>query len=630
MFGRRLYSLAKMRHVYHTQYRWYKKSALRLPENVRSDLERHLESLNTAIQDTDREQGTQASHALEALAEEHHKHSIFHYCWEIALALVIALSVATVIRQTWFELYEIPSGSMRPTFRELDRLIVTKTSLGLNVPLEPGHLYFNDDNVQRTGVVIWSGEGIDLPDTDAMYFGVIPSKKRYIKRLMGKPGDHVYFYGGQVWCVDKDGERVTAYQDAEWMQNLDYVPFGTFDGRPSIVNTDSERILTFKHFNIPIAKMQVQSNNTATRQVWNGSDWVDETPANAGDLAITEFGQHWGIDNYGQARILTKEQLAKTAEQTPAADADVIAYLQIAHHPSLTYPEPRLMQTTTGEVIPALTPYDTVFPLHQRHLDAIRSNLYTARFQVVQGRAVRYSTEGPNMPRRDSIKLPGTPDGRYEFYDGVGYSVGFGGNLEELAEDHPLMSSDLSTVQALFNFGIEFRSYLDVDRIVNAPYPSRYTYFRDGALYAGRGPIAQADDAVLQAFVAKESERAAAGSQTRRYRPFIDAGAPSKEMVLARGVKVPDAHYLVLGDNHAMSADSRYFGFVPEANMEGSPSVIIWPWQDRMGAPSQAPYPWVTLPRVIIWALILGLVIGWRLYSRRRDEQPFERIEAAS
>lgn len=618
MFFSSQYSLHKSRHILKWVYDWYKGKATTMSPSEKTTLESDMEALDQALLAGNREKADPIAKRLETYGNAHIKKTPFQYISELLVALVFALIIATIVRQMWFELYEIPTGSMRPTFKEQDHLTVTKTAFGINYPLETKHLYFDPSLVQRTSVLIFSGDGLPLNDVDTTFFWVLPYKKRYIKRLIGKPGDALYFYGGQIYGVDKDGNPIKELLDNPSMAKIEHIPFLHFRGEQSL----NQGVLYFNQMHLPIGRLQLSSLGSLTGQVNTGKEWVKDQPAaqkKAHDK-IETYSDFWGMRNYAMARLLTKEQLKEHSEIDAAGVDDGILYLELSHNPSLTYPAPSY---NTFE----LNPFKTVIPLDEKHVQTLMDNMYTARFVVKDGRAVRYSTDtlvfGKNNP-----KFPGVPDGTYEFYYGKGYKVGFGGITTELPADHPLYRKDPENVQKLYNLGVDFHSSVMPEKYNQNNFPHRYAYFRDGDLFVLGAPLFKKDEPTLTNFIERELKREKESSDAKPYIAFKDFGAPIKngkwdvDFIRTFGVNVPEKQYFVLGDNHAMSGDSRVFGFVPEQNLQGAPSLILWPPGDRWGFPSMKPYPIITLPRLIVWGIVFTIALIWYLIYRVRIRQP--------
>jgi signal peptidase I len=75
--------------------------------------------------------------------------------------------------------------------------------------------------------------------------------------------------------------------------------------------------------------------------------------------------------------------------------------------------------------------------------------------------------------------------------------------------------------------------------------------------------------------------------------PNVRLEEPGLEMLeqnVSNGeVVVPPDHYFVMGDNRDNSLDSRYWGFVPKANIIGKPLIIFWSYDaptERLADPN--------------------------------------------
>lgn len=622
----KLYTLSKSRGIMRHSYTWYKKKGKKLTPGELAVFESDLAQLDHALLSGDRGQADMLARRVELFCDTHFKKTLFDYATELGIALVLALIIATIVRQMWFENYEIPTGSMRPTFMEQDRLTVSKTQFGLNVPLATEHFMFEPKNVQRTSIFIFSAAGLPIQNVETTEFLVLPHTKRLIKRCMGKPGDSLYFYGGHIYAVDKDGNPLKELIESPWMEKIEYVPFLRFDG--DMMAQQGRNQIVFRQMNMPVGRLNFSGYKETQGEVYNGKEWVKDVPQSQNEPhdKITTYTDFMGMRNYGMARILTKQQLHDYVDIDMAGLEDGVLYLEIRHNPSLTYPKPILLQDYRG-ITAQLNPYVSVIPLQDRHLNAIMENMYTARFIIQDGFAHRYSVEEITPPSMWP-RFPGIPNGKYEFYYGKGYQVGWGAITSLLPPDHPLYSRDPANVQRLYNQGIEMNTLIEPHSRAQILAPNRYAYFRDGDLYLLGAPVFKKDDPLLAAFHKREAKKAEQSSVARPYIPFKDYGPPLKDgkydvdFIRTFGVTVPEGHYVGLGDNHAMSGDSRSFGFIPEANVQGVPCLLVWPPGDRLGHPPQKPYPVLTTPRLIVWGIFAVIMAIWYAIHRRNMRRP--------
>lgn len=106
-------------------------------------------------------------------------------------SIVIAFVLAMFIRTFFIQAFKIPSGSMRPTLLEGDRLMVNKIRYGPKIPFTKDKRLPGLTKPQRGDVIVF-------------VYPVDPSRD-FIKRLVGLPGETVEIREGDIYV---DGKRV--------------------------------------------------------------------------------------------------------------------------------------------------------------------------------------------------------------------------------------------------------------------------------------------------------------------------------------------------------------------------------------------------------------------------------------
>jgi signal peptidase I len=605
------YSLRRSRYVFREGIRRLKKLQKKQPgSSERREIEQELDSLHEAMVQRNKISASDAAKRIESILKLTKK-SYLQHLLEFLFALVVAICAAGVIRQMWFEPYEIPSGSMRTTFEEGDRVFVSKNTFGINFPFRTKHISFDPHLLNEGNIIVFSGDGIDLPDTDTMYFWIFPGKKRYVKRCMGSPGDTLYFYGGNIYALDKNGREKRTFLEDPTFCHIEHIPFITFDGKvveQKDPQTSNEE-LVFKHMNIPVGKIVFSQTGAIESTSYTSRGWQKDPKA---------FGQLWGLENFAMARLMQPEDLFGIDTGSSAK-----LYVELRHHPSLydfTQSSPVARKRLSRTLLDVEKSY---IPLDSEHIERIKASLYTARFFMRGGKAYRYNHEDSRVQTNQGIPLHARiPDGTYEFSHGVAYEIGWGGIAKKLDPSHPIYPQTDEELKALFNSGIDFSPFTyNVKLSENVGiFPYRYAYFRDGDFYLLGHPIFSKNESILEDFVKKELEKQ---QENSAYKPFTDSGAPvlqdgsiNKEFMNSFGLHIPDHHYLALGDNHAMSLDSRFFGFVPQENIQGSVTFIVWPIGSRWGIPPQPAIPFFRIENAYTFGAASLLLLLSYLFLR--------------
>ena len=103
---------------------------------------------------------------------------------ELTEGLLTAVVIAAILKLFIIQAFRIPSGSMIPTLRIGDQILVSKLSYGLKNPFHDRYL-FRTGSPKRGDVVVFK-----YPKDES---------KDFIKRVVGIPGDHIVIRKKQIF-----------------------------------------------------------------------------------------------------------------------------------------------------------------------------------------------------------------------------------------------------------------------------------------------------------------------------------------------------------------------------------------------------------------------------------------------
>lgn len=124
-------------------------------------------------------------------------------------SLFLAVFIALFIRWGFIETYVIPSGSMLPSLLIHDHIFVNKLVYGVRVPFSENWLV-KFGTAKRGEVIVFK-----YPKDMSTFF---------IKRVVGEPGDKIYYENGTLYINDKPQEKKVpvSQDDFNWLRDADF------------------------------------------------------------------------------------------------------------------------------------------------------------------------------------------------------------------------------------------------------------------------------------------------------------------------------------------------------------------------------------------------------------------------
>lgn len=497
----------------------------------------------------------------------------------------------------------VPSGSMRFAVQENDKTVVSSADFNIRYWGFKKPVLFFPETIQKGDFIMWRDRTKNAPI--ALLKNFKSSSMQLLKRCAAKPGDTLYFYGGNLYVVDKNGVLDKQFLEMQDNQRIVYSPI--FSKNPFLMFSkqiknisDGSTEQTFYLFGEKVYGIRLSRGwRTIIRNFYQNS-------ADVNDLNL------YGSKYYFEGEILSPEEAMKEGYEGD-------------HH---------VMAVTVKSSIEIGSAFSNTRILNERIFIEIDSNsierifscINTERFVITNGVAHILSNADSggkfNEKRWNTSDFQDVIDGVYEIEKGkvfkiVTFNPTFGLipflSFSSRKEWNYTSLSDKSmkNVKRLFNCGINIASNTNDTR--------RMLCFRHGDLYLEGGKLFDKHSFEIIKF-SKEFPEFDGKDEI-----YTD-GVIDIDKIRQKGFVVPEDYYILLGDNYPLSSDSRICGPVHKDNVEGRASLIFSLEKDRSRLSTMFKVDkkiWLVRGIAIMhFVVIIAIIEGMKAWRRKfREEQ---------
>ncbi len=169
--------------------------------------------------------------------------NFFKQTWKNNQQFIIFLLLMSVFRSAFADWYTVPTGSMQPTIKEGDRIVVNKMAYDIKLPFSQISLLTTGEP-QRGEIVVFESQ---------------TAKNRLIKRVIGLPGDVIEMSNERLFINGKALNYQLSQQHAQQVFAIETL--GTIKHSIRIDQSQSNQLSSFDAVTVPENSYLVLGDN---------------------------------------------------------------------------------------------------------------------------------------------------------------------------------------------------------------------------------------------------------------------------------------------------------------------------------------------------------------------------------